>query len=56
MELNGLECLKQTGNENYKLFKQEVLVFFEAMETMAKPEKIQVKSLLNLFGSDGVKI
>jgi len=41
MEFNKPEALKLTGNvaENYKLFKKEDLVFFEATETTAKPEK-----------------
>jgi hypothetical protein len=58
MEFNKPESLKLTGNvaENYKLFKEEVLVFFEATETTSKPEKVQVARLLNLIGSDGVKI
>lgn len=39
---NKPEALKLTSNvaENYKLFKEEVLVFFEATETTVKPEKI----------------
>lgn len=32
------------------------MVFFEATETTAKPVKVQVARLLNLTGSDGVKI
>lgn len=58
MEFNKPEVLKLTGNvaENYKLFKEEVLVFFEGIETTTKPEKVQVARLLNLIGSDGVKI
>jgi len=58
MEFNRPECLKLTGNvaENFKLFKEEVLVFFEATETTSKPQKVQVARLLNLIGSDGVKI
>jgi len=49
---------KLTGNvaENFKLFKEEVMVFFEATETTSNPEKVQVARLLNLIGSDGVKI
>lgn len=58
MEFNKPECLKLTGNvaENFKLFKEEVMVFFEATETTAKPVKVQVARLLNLIGSDGVKL
>ncbi|KAL4098106.1 hypothetical protein QTP88_022775 [Uroleucon formosanum] len=58
MEFNKPDCLKLTGNvaENFKLFKEEVMVFFEATETTSKPEKVQVARLLNLIGSDGVKI
>lgn len=58
MEFNKPECLKLTGNiaENFKLFKEEVSVFFEATETTSKPVKVQVARLLNLIGSDGVKI
>ncbi|VVC29807.1 Protein-tyrosine phosphatase-like,Dual specificity phosphatase, catalytic domain,Tyrosine, partial [Cinara cedri] len=58
MEFNKPECLKLTGNvaENFRLFKEDVQVFFEATETTTKPMKVQVARLLNLIGTDGVKI
>lgn len=58
MELNKPECLKLTGNvdENYKLFKEKVLVFFEATKTTSKSEKVQAARLLNLIGNDSIKI
>jgi len=58
MEFNKPDGFKLTGNvaEHFKLFKEEVMVFFEANETMAKPEKVQVARLLNVVGSNGVKI
>ena len=54
IEFNKPEALKWTDNvaENYKLFEEDVLVFYEVTETTAKPEKVQVTRLLNLNGSD----
>lgn len=58
MEFNKPENLKLSGNiaENFKLFKDEIIVYFEATETTGKSEKIQVARLLNLLGSDGLQL
>lgn len=56
MDLNRPENLKQTGNlnDNFKLFKQEVEVYFVATETNTKSKDVQVARLLNLLGADGL--
>lgn len=58
MEFNKPEVLKLTVNVagNYKLFKEEVMVFFDTTKTTENPEKILVARLLKLIGSNGVKI
>lgn len=58
MEFNKPECLKLSGNiaENFKLFKDEVIIFFEATETIKKPQPTQVARLLNLLGTEGLKL
>jgi len=55
MEFNKPESLKLFGNiaENFKLFKDEVTIFFEATETILKPQATQVARLLNLIDTDG---
>jgi len=58
MEFNKPESLKLSGNiaENFKLFKDEVTIFFEATETILKSQATQVARLLNLIGTDGLKL
>lgn len=57
MEFNQPACLKLTGNlnDNFQLFKREVLVYLTASETNTKSQEVQVARILNLFGSDGLK-
>lgn len=58
MEFNKPENLKLSGSlaENFKIFKDEITVFFEATETTSKPMKTQVARLLNLLGIEGLKL
>ncbi|KAF0714708.1 Integrase catalytic domain-containing protein, partial [Aphis craccivora] len=58
MEFNKPENLKLIGNlnENFRLFKQEVEVYFMATETYKKTKEVQVARLLNLLGPDGLKL
>lgn len=58
MAINKPECLKLTGNlaENFKRFKDEITIFFDATKTTSEPMKVQVARLLNLAGSEGIKI
>ncbi|VVC37220.1 Hypothetical protein CINCED_3A024105 [Cinara cedri] len=58
MEFNKLESLKLSGfiAENFKLFKNEVTVSFESTEAILKSQTTQVARLLNLIGTDGLKL
>jgi len=58
MEFNRPANLKLTGNlnDNFKIFKQEVEVYFMATETNSKSQEVQVARLLNLLGPDGLKL
>lgn len=58
MEFNKPEPLKMTGNlaENFKNFRQQLQIYFDATESHSKKEATQVAILLNLLGSDGLKI
>lgn len=58
MEFNRPANLKLIGNisDNFKTFKQEVVVYFMATETYQKPKEVQVARLLNLLGPDGLKL
>lgn len=49
--------LKLTANLNYnfKIFKQEIEVYFMATETNTKIQEVQVARLLNLLGPNGLK-
>lgn len=41
---------------SFKIFRQEILTFFTATETLKKSKDVQVARLLNLIGSDARKI
>ncbi|VVC46072.1 Hypothetical protein CINCED_3A006435 [Cinara cedri] len=58
MEFSKPSPLKMTGNliENFKIFKQELQIFFDATECHMTKEATQVTILLNLLGSDGLKV
>jgi len=58
MEFNKPDPLKMTGNlaENFKNFKQQQQIYFDATKSHTKKEAMQVTILLNLLGSDGLKI
>lgn len=59
MEFNKPDNLNViTGDlaENFKTFKEEIEVYFEATETDKKSNKIQVARLKNLLGSDALKL
>jgi len=58
MEFNKPDPLKMTGNlaKNFRNFRQQLLIYFDATESHAKKEATQVAILLNLLGSDGLKI
>jgi len=49
MKYNKPENLKLSGNraENFKIFKDEVSIFFETTEITSKPMKTRVAKLLN---------
>lgn len=58
-----LEFKKQCGlylegnvNENFKFFKQEVLIYFKATDTDKKDNDIQVTRLLNILEQDRLKV
>lgn len=57
-EINKPKPLNLEGNleKNFKYLKQEIEIYFEATETNKKSKKIQVARLLNLMGSDALKI
>jgi len=44
------------SNDNFKIFKQEIEVYFMATETNTKSQEVQVARLLNLLGPDGLKL
>lgn len=50
--------LKMEGNvcENFKIFKQEVEIYFSATETDLKQNKVQIARLLNLMGNEALKV
>ncbi|KAF0687262.1 Uncharacterized protein FWK35_00039318 [Aphis craccivora] len=52
----GSLCLEGNISENFKIFKQEVLIYFKATETNKKDIDVQVARLLNLLGHDGLKL
>ncbi|KAL4104445.1 hypothetical protein QTP88_019746 [Uroleucon formosanum] len=58
MEFNKPDSLKMTGNlaENFKNFEQQLQIYFDATEIHTKKEATQVAILLNLLGSDGLKM
>lgn len=58
MEFNRPANLKLTGNlnDNFKVFKQEIEVYFMTTETNTKSKEVQVARLLNLLGPDGLKL
>lgn len=58
MDFNKPAPLKLTGNmcENFRNFRQEVQIYFDATESHSKKENTQVAILLNLQGSDGLKV
>jgi len=58
MEFNRPANLKHTGNlnDNFKIFKREIEVYFMATETNTKSQDVQVARLLNLLGPDGLKL
>jgi hypothetical protein len=47
-----------TGNvaNDFKQFKEEVLIYIEATETDKKSNKVQVARLKNLLGSEALKL
>ncbi|XP_022162181.1 uncharacterized protein K02A2.6-like [Myzus persicae] len=49
-------CLEGNISENFKIFKQEILIYFKATETDKKDTGVQVARLLNLLGHDGLKL
>jgi len=49
-------CLDGNISENFKVFKQEILIYFKATETDKKDTEVQVARLLNLLGHDGLKL
>lgn len=58
LELNkqcGL-CLEGKVSENFKLFKQEVFIYFKATDTDKKDNDVQVTRLLNILEGDGLKV
>ncbi|XP_050522613.1 uncharacterized protein LOC126895133 [Daktulosphaira vitifoliae] len=58
MEFNKPSPLKMTGilPQNFKFFKQQVEIYITATETDGKPKQVQVARLLNLIGSDALKV
>ena len=42
--------------QNFKFFKQEVEIYMTATETDCKYKEIQVASLLNLIGTEALKM
>lgn len=58
MEFNKPAPLKMTGNmaQNFKFFKQQVEIYMTATETDGKSKEIQVARLLNLMGTEALKV
>lgn len=58
MEFNKPAPLKMTGNlsQNFKFFKQQIEIYMTATETDEKSKTIQVARLLNLMGTDALKV
>lgn len=58
MEFNKPAPLKMTGNlcQNFKFFKQQIEIYMTATETDEKATTIQVARLLNLMGTDALKV
>lgn len=58
MEFNKPNTLNLNGNiaENFKTFREEVLIYFSATETEKKPKLVQVARLKNLLGSEALKL
>lgn len=58
MKFNKSEYFKSMANltENFRQFKDNVTVFFDAPETTSKSVKVQVARLLNLIDSESMKI
>lgn len=57
MEYNKPGQLKMEGNlnENFKIFKQDLEIYFEATETNKKDMRVQTARLLNLMGKEALK-
>jgi len=49
-------CLEGNLSENFKIFNQEIKIYFKATETYKKDTNVQVSRLLNLIGHDGFKL
>lgn len=49
-------CLEGNLSENFKIFNQEIKIYFKATETDKKDKDVQVARLLNLMGHDGLKL
>lgn len=58
MEFNKPNPLKMTGNlaQNFRAFRQEIQIYFDATESHSKKTATQVAILLNLLGAEGLKI
>jgi hypothetical protein len=58
MEFNKPAPLKMTGNlcQNFKFFKQQIEIYMTATETDEKATNIQVAILLNLLGTNALKV
>lgn len=58
MEFNRPASLKLKGNlnDNFKIFKPEIEVYFLATKTNTKSQEVQVARLLNLLGPGGLEL
>lgn len=58
MECNKPGVLIMEGNlhENFKIFKQQIQIFFKATKTDEESNGVQVARLLNLMGTDALKV
>jgi len=52
----GPLVLQGNINEHFRMFKQEVNVYFKATKTDKEDKDVQVARLLNLMGTDELKI
>jgi len=43
-------------NKNFRLFKQEINIYFKATKTNKEENEVQVARLLNLMGTEALKI